>query len=125
MPITGKPVPLGSVHGLQFVGRIKRGAPIGQDFAWFEWPDCRDPAKDPDMYFDCELQGENVDCKAPGYGKKPYGCGSIYVYGIQWIEMDDADRKRVIAQLKAEKEKLIAGKVAELTKLQNELEKIA
>lgn len=82
----------------KFLGKciIKDGASIGQDFAWFRWPDRGNVRGGPhklDIVFKA-YQGPNkgsLDLKAKGFGIKgennQYGNGSIFVHecDVEWI----------------------------------------
>ena len=69
--------------------RIKPGAFIGQDFGYFNWPDCKSPAK-VDYEFDATWNEKDKfwDCIRPGFGeiKGDYGNGSIFVFDKDGVE---------------------------------------
>lgn len=72
--------------------RIKRGAPVYQDFGFGEWPACKPPgggteASDPDMEFECTRERDGWNCTAPGFGQRgDYGNGSIFVHDPDGID---------------------------------------
>lgn len=89
--------------------KIKRGALVGQERRYFNWPGCIPPSKEydlpinfkyetkfPDAIFECEWNGEYWDCKRDGYGSlkysESYGNGSIFVFdfnGIEFLSIND------------------------------------
>jgi hypothetical protein len=117
--------------GFKFKARIRLGAPIGHDFGYFKWPECKGTgggewkAADPDMWFECEIMGDDrYECCAPGYGEKPYGNGSLFVYGLKWLDVLPEDRARIIDHMKASKTKQITAAVKQIAKLQTEMDGI-
>jgi len=94
--------------------RIKTRAHIGQDFHFFQWPDCFPPGfegadkveegfaqstKYPNQIFDGVFNGRQWVCTRIGYGKlrkecpnvpesvDVYGCGSIHVFESDGVEI--------------------------------------
>lgn len=76
--------------------RIKMGVGIYQDMRFMKWPHCLAPNRakvDPEMVFDAIWKGRYWDCSAPGYGKfggDNYGNGSIFVDGLDNVEVVEA-----------------------------------
>ena len=66
--------------------KIKPGVGMYQDFRFGRW---MPGESNPTFVAEKSTKGNDVvwDCKAPGYGGKPYGNGSIYVYGFDAVEM--------------------------------------
>lgn len=82
--------------GPTFKVRIKPGAGIFQDHHFLTWPRCLVgtngwQAPDQDMVFEAVKEGNGWDCKADGFGfhkpKGDYGNGSIYVRGLDQVEV--------------------------------------
>lgn len=79
------------------LGRIRRGALVGQDFACGRWPWARSDEVDVDMEFDIEPQRDGRwDCRANGFGRRTwagetggYGSGSITVFDADGVEFLD------------------------------------
>ena len=74
--------------------KIKLGASVGQDFAFFKWPKVPHPMGDEspvNLVFDAEPmrghEGSRFELKADGYGGHPYGNGSLFVSepNLTWI----------------------------------------
>ena len=91
---------------LKVICRIKKGAPIFQDYRQGNWPKCLPPdkeykgepyqrqAKNPDMLFEAGWNGRYWNCTADGYGHLKfygddgeYGNGSIFVYGFSSVDI--------------------------------------
>lgn len=99
---------------IKFQARIKIGATIGQDHAMGRWPWClapggKDEADDPDMVFEAQYKDGVIDLRAHGFGlhgvKDGYGNGSIYVWDIEDLIVDNKARRK-IADIKREKLKV-------------------
>lgn len=117
--------------GLKFKARIKRGASISHDHGYFRWPECKAPggkfnADDVDMTFEAEDCGTFFSLVAKGYGDPgQYGNGSILLHGIDNLIVADADCERVLARLRADKQKELTDAEQKTAKLRVELESLS
>lgn len=111
-----------------FKARIKPGTKCDYDHCWRStWPNCGRKA-DVDLVFDAEDHGTFFSLVAPGFGVigGDYGNGSLFVSSIDGLIFENpADKDRVLAGRRAEKEKQLKRAIGEVAKLHQELERLA
>ncbi len=95
--------------------RIKKGAKVGQDFGFFDWPGCKPPLSEfakgesyqyrtqyPDAIFEAEMEEDkkSVICRRKGYGKSPdYGNGAVYVDDLSGVEVIKSDKDMTVLEI--------------------------
>lgn len=96
---------------ITFKASIKRGAKVFCDFRAHLWPKMfSETEARVGLVFDASTTDcETFDLRAPGYGGKPYGNGSLGVWRIDDLEMPDRDRQRVLIALRDRKIKQAQG----------------